>query len=111
MFTVTDAVQNTGAAEVSLYSYGIIARHGLPKLQNIYVVHEGMVRRTDGSLEEVKYSKFAGLAPNEKEGYPAEVLDATTDGWIGFTDHYWMTTLIPEQGKAYTCLLYTSRCV
>ena len=102
MFTVTDAVQNTGAAEVSLYSYGIIARHGLPKLQNIYVVHEGMVRRTDGSLEEVKYSKFAGLAPNEKEGYPAEVLDATTDGWIGFTDHYWMTTLIPEQGKAYT---------
>ncbi|GLS88480.1 membrane protein insertase YidC [Cypionkella aquatica] len=104
MFTVTDSVENTGATAASLYSYGIVARHGLPKLQNIYVVHEGLVRRTDGSLEELNYSKFASLTPNEKEGYPAEVSEAATDGWIGFTDHYWMTTLIPEQGKPYTAV-------
>jgi YidC/Oxa1 family membrane protein insertase len=102
MFTVSDQVKNTGTAAVSLYNYGIIARHGLPKLQNIYVVHEGLVRRTDGSLEEVKYKKVAGLPQVEAEAAQAEVKTATTDGWIGFTDHYWMTTLIPEQGKPYT---------
>ncbi|MDB5660820.1 MAG: rane protein insertase YidC [Cypionkella sp.] len=104
MFTVTDSVENSGTVAANLYSYGIVARHGLPKLQNIYVVHEGLVRRTDGSLEELKYSKFASLAVNDNEGYPAEVTAAATDGWIGFTDHYWMTTLIPEQGKPYTAV-------
>ena len=102
LFTVTDSVQNTGAAEVSLYSYGIVARHGLPKLQNIYVVHEGLVRRTDGTFAEANYDDVADYAVIEREAAQAEVIDATTDGWIGFTDHYWMTTLIPEQGKPYT---------
>jgi YidC/Oxa1 family membrane protein insertase len=102
LFTVTDSVENTGAAEVSLYNYGIVARHGLPKLQNIYVVHEGLVRRTDGTLEEMKYKAVADLPVVDTEGAQAEVLQANTDGWIGFTDHYWMTTLIPEQGKPYT---------
>ncbi|MDZ4393293.1 membrane protein insertase YidC [Cypionkella sp.] len=104
MFTVTDSVQNTGSAAANLYSYGQIIRQGLPALQGIYVVHEGLVRRTDGGLEELNYSKFASMTPNEREGYPAEVTEATQDGWIGFTDHYWMTTLVPEQGKPYTAV-------
>jgi YidC/Oxa1 family membrane protein insertase len=102
MFTVTDSVQNTGTAEVSLYSYGIVARHGLPKLQNIYVVHEGMVRRTDGTFQEANYDDVTGYPIVDREAAQAEVIEATTDGWIGFTDHYWMATLIPEQGKPYT---------
>jgi YidC/Oxa1 family membrane protein insertase len=102
LFTITDGVKNSGATEVSLYNYGIIARHGLPKLQNIYVVHEGMVRRTDGALEEMKYSSVADLPQIDTEAAQAEVLQAQSDGWIGFTDHYWMTTLIPEQGKPFT---------
>ena len=102
LFTVTDSVQNTGTSPASLYNYGIVARHGLPTLQNIYVVHEGLIRRTDGTLEEMKYKALAGLPEVATEGAQAEVLQAATDGWIGFTDHYWMTTLIPEQGKPYT---------
>ena len=31
MFTITDSVENTGAAPVSLQPYGMIRRHGLPK--------------------------------------------------------------------------------
>lgn len=104
MFTITDAVQNTGTAEARLAPYGIIARHGLPKLQNIYVVHEGVVRRTDGGLEEIKYKNIVDLPVVDHEGGAAEVVEATQDGWIGFTDHYWMTTLIPEQGKPYTAV-------
>jgi YidC/Oxa1 family membrane protein insertase len=35
------------------------------------------------------------------EGARAEVTQVTENGWIGFTDHYWMTTLIPENGTPF----------
>jgi YidC/Oxa1 family membrane protein insertase len=105
MFTVTDTVQNAGTTPVSLQPYGIIARHSLPQLQNIFVVHEGAIQKIDGTLTETNYDDITAFDVNPREGLPAEVTDATTEGWIGFTDHYWMTTLIPEQGKPYTAVL------
>lgn len=105
MFTVKDTVQNASAAEVALQPYGIIARHGLPKLQNIFVVHEGAIQRTDGELTETDYKDVTAFDVNPREGLPAVVAEATTDGWIGFTDHYWMTTLVPEQGKPFKSVL------
>jgi YidC/Oxa1 family membrane protein insertase len=103
MFTINDAVQNNTAADVRLAQRGVVARHGLPtNLQNIYVVHEGLIRRTDGEFNELDYADIEALPAVEREGAPAEVIEATTDGWIGFTDHYWMATLIPTQGAGYT---------
>jgi len=104
MFTITDKVDNAGTAEARLAPYGIVARHGLPKLQNTYIVHEGLVRRTDGTFGEVDYADFADFAVPEGEALPTEKQAATTDGWIGFTDHYWMATLVPEQGKPWTSI-------
>jgi YidC/Oxa1 family membrane protein insertase len=105
MFTVTDTVENTSAAAVTLQPYGIVARHGLPKLQNIFVVHEGAVQRADGELTETDYADIAALEVDAREGLPAAVTEATTDGWVGFTDHYWMTALVPEQGKPFKSVL------
>jgi YidC/Oxa1 family membrane protein insertase len=102
LFTVTDSVANAGTAEARLAPYGIIARHGLPKLEGVYVVHEGPVRRIDGDLEESKYSNVPKLA--DFEGAKGEAIASKGDGWIGFTDHYWMTTLVPEQGKPFTAV-------
>jgi YidC/Oxa1 family membrane protein insertase len=105
LFTVSDAVQNTTAAEVRLAQRGVVARHGLPNnLQKIFVVHEGLIRRTDGEFHEFDYKDMVKLPLVDREGAPAEVIDATTDGWIGFTDHYWMTTLVPTQGSAFTAV-------
>ncbi len=105
VFTVTDRVENASAGEVTLQPYGIIARHGLPQLQNIFVVHEGAIQRNDGKLLETDYADITELEVDPAEGLPAQVTQSTTDGWIGFTDHYWMTTLIPEQGKPYKSVL------
>ncbi|HEX9859443.1 MAG TPA: membrane protein insertase YidC [Paracoccaceae bacterium] len=103
MFTVTDAVENTGATEARLAPYGILARHGEPTdLQNIFVVHEGVVGRADGTLTETDYDDVADLPMVEREAGLAQVVEAQTDGWIGFTDHYWMTALIPAQGAPFT---------
>ncbi len=103
MFSVTQGVRNTTGAPVNLASYGIVARHGKPlNLQNFFVLHEGVVGRADGELAEVKYDDVAELPQVAREGALAEVREAATDGWIGFTDKYWMTTLIPAQGKPFT---------
>ena len=105
MFTVTDQVENAGAEAVTLAPYGVVARHGLPEgLQNFFVLHEGVVGRTDGTLAEVDYDDITEFPVVPREGAQADVTEATTDGWIGFTDKYWMTTLIPEQGKPFTAV-------
>jgi len=105
MFTVTDRVENTGATAVTLQPYGIIARHGLPKMQNNFVVHQGAIQRNDGELVETEYGDLAELEVDPDEGLPAAVTASQVDGWVGFTDHYWMTALIPEQGKAFKSVL------
>lgn len=103
MFTITDTVANTGAVEARLFPYGIVARHGTPTdLENFFVSHEGVVARADGKLTETKYKDVADLPLVEREGGLAEVTEATTDGWIGFASKYWMTVLVPEQGKPFT---------
>ncbi|MCT8330117.1 membrane protein insertase YidC [Albidovulum sediminis] len=104
MFTITQSVENTTGAAVRLAPYGIIARHGIPDAQRIYVLHEGLVRGADGTLEEIKYDDIPDLAPVEGEGN-AEIIDVTQDGWIGFTDKYWMATLIPAPGQAFTSVV------
>jgi YidC/Oxa1 family membrane protein insertase len=96
---------------VTLQPYGIVARHGLPQLQNIFVVHEGAIQRVDGELTETNYDEFPDFEVDANEGLPAVVSNGTVDGWIGFTDHYWMTTLVPEQGKPYKAVLkYRAEC-
>ena len=103
MFTVTDTVTNTGGAEARLFPYGIVAQHGKPTdLENFFVSHEGVVARADGTLTETKYDDVADLPLVEREGAKAEVVEAATDGWIGFASKYWMTVLVPEQGKPFT---------
>jgi len=105
MFSVTDTVQNASGTAVSLFPYGIVARHGQPTgLQNFFVLHEGMVSRTDGTLTELGYDDIIDFPVIAREGAQAEVVDAGADGWIGFTDKYWMTTLIPEQGVPFTAV-------
>jgi len=92
MFTITQTVTNTGEAPRTLAPYGILARHGLPDtLKNFFILHEGGIRMVDGQLSEIDYDDFE----------PATAHEAVTvqqDAWTGFTDHYWMTALIPGTG-------------
>ncbi|NKX45371.1 membrane protein insertase YidC [Roseicyclus persicicus] len=103
MFTVTQSVENTGATAARLAPYGIVARHGLPDdLQNFFILHEGVVRKVDGQLDEIAYDDIPDLDFVQREGAAAEVVEVQSDGWIGFTDKYWMTTLIPGADQPFT---------
>ncbi|MBS1301460.1 membrane protein insertase YidC [Loktanella sp. SALINAS62] len=102
MFDVTQSVENTGDAEIAIRPYGLIRQYGVPSdLENFFILHEGLVRMTDGELEELKYNKIEDYSVDPAEGTNAERVDVTTSGWIGYTGHYWMTALIPQDGTAF----------
>lgn len=104
LFTVGQSLQNNGDAAFSAAPYGIIARHGRPDTQNNFILHEGVVGMVDGTLVEMKYDDVAELDPIDREGR-AEVYNVTGNGWIGFTDKYWMSSLAPAPGQAFTAVV------
>ena len=104
LFTITQTLENTGTAPFSAAPYGILARHGKPDTQNFFVLHEGVVGMTDGKLLELKYKDMPELAAVAGEG-PAELISVQENGWIGFTDKYWMTTLAPAPGQSFTAVV------
>jgi YidC/Oxa1 family membrane protein insertase len=93
MFTLTDAVANTGSAPVTLHPYGIVSRDGLPHTQAYYILHEGLIGvLEDGSLKEIAYKKALNNPPSTFQ---------SKSGWLGITDKYWAAVMVPEQGKAF----------
>ncbi len=105
LFTVTQSVQNDSGEAVRLAPYGIVARHGEPAdLSGFFIIHEGMIRMADGELSETDYGNAEDFDFVEREGAQVEVAEVTESGWIGFTDHYWMTALVPQQGQPFTAV-------
>ncbi len=103
MFTINQSVENTGAKPQKMAPYGVVVRHGVPKnLKGFFIIHEGAIRMSDGSLEETSYKDMRKLDYVDREAANAEVIDVKKNGWIGFTDHYWMTTLVPTPGQGFT---------
>lgn len=102
MFTITQSVENTSGSTASLAPYGILARHGEPQdLKNFFILHEGVVGMADGKLSEIDYGDMTDFTVDPREGARAEVVQVEADGWIGFTDHFWMSTLIPAPGSGF----------
>ncbi len=102
LFTFEQSVQNASDTAVSARPYGLLRRHGQPDdLKNFFILHEGLVRMTDGELEETGYDDITDYEVDPRERTQAERLDVTASGWIGYTDHYWMTTLIPDQSSPF----------
>lgn len=102
MFTVSQSVENATETDKRLQPYGIIARHGEPDTINFFVLHEGVVAMADGSLIESDYGDMLDFDFVEREGARAQIEQIEENGWIGFTDKNWMTTLIPTPGQSFT---------
>lgn len=102
MFTVVQSVENTTGSAVALRPYGLLRRHGEPTdLKNFFVLHEGLIRLSDGELQEEDYGNMEDFDVDGREGVPADRIEVAESGWIGYTDHYWMSTLIPDTGTPF----------
>ncbi|MBQ2261425.1 MAG: membrane protein insertase YidC [Loktanella sp.] len=102
MFSFAQSIENAGDAPVSARPYGILRRHGEPSdAKRFFILHEGLVRMSDGELEETTYRKITDHNFDERERTQADRIEVAQTGWIGYTDHYWMTTLIPDQTSPF----------
>jgi YidC/Oxa1 family membrane protein insertase len=92
MFTVRDEVVNKGSEPATLYPYALISRHGHPRLEGFYILHEGLI----GVFGE-QGLKEVGYADVEKQ---KQISFKATNAWLGITDKYWAATLIPDTTAA-----------
>jgi YidC/Oxa1 family membrane protein insertase len=104
LFSITQSVTNNSGTDVRMAPYGIIARVGDPDVIGFYILHEGAVASLDGELQETKYKNIKKLDVVPEERTNASVTPVEQSGWIGFTDKYWMTTLVPDNGQKFTAV-------
>jgi YidC/Oxa1 family membrane protein insertase len=100
MFTVTQSVENKSGQPVRLMPYGLVLREGAPKTATTYVLHQGSIGMADGTLHDLTFKKMTKLDADPAEGQ-ADLVDVAEGGWIGLTDKYWMTTLVPTPGQPF----------
>ena len=90
MFTVRQRVANLGEKPISVAGYGYLYRYGAGKDHDTWTIHSGPVASYNGTVDyDVNYDtvKDEGVKSFDSKG-----------GWVGYTDIYWLTALVPDQG-------------
>ncbi len=96
LFTIKQRVFNQSNVTIDLAAYGILARHSAPETIGFYILHEGIVGYDDGELVELSYDDITDQKYDDRERANLEIYEIKENGWIGFTDKYWMSTLVGE---------------
>jgi len=92
LFKINQEVKNNSLVQVELYPYAQLTRKNIPEdLKGFYILHEGFIAVLDEELKEDDYDDI-----EEKK-----IVREADKGWIGITDKYWMTALIPEIGEKF----------
>ena len=73
------------------YPYAQITRNGKPEGRQIYILHEGFLGVFGDELQEKDYSDI------DKERFST----TSSKGWLGITDKYWLSAIVPEKGKEF----------
>lgn len=81
MVTIKDRVTNVSSKDIVIAPSSCLNISN-PKHNNYAVVHEGLVGSIDGKVEEIKYKDI-----EESNSY-------RNAEWLGFTDLYWLTSII-----------------
>ena len=90
MFSVEQRVANGGGGAVAVRPYSLISRAGASADPDSYTMHVGPVGVFNGNAD---YDwGYDDLASGASQSF------STRGGWLGFTDKYWLTALIPAQG-------------
>ena len=91
LITVNEQIKNQSNQTINLFHYAQITRKQKPKIQDFYILHEGLLGVVDENLTEEDYDDVV----EKKKSYKG------SKGWVGITDKYWLTAVIPEKGKNF----------
>jgi YidC/Oxa1 family membrane protein insertase len=102
MVTVTDSVEATRQGiEASVTPYSFIRRVGTPVVAGFYILHEGLLGVIgENGLQEFSYSSMEKEPLRAANERAREFKDAV-GGFIGITDKYWASALVPDQTKPF----------
>ncbi len=100
MFTVKQEVTNHSGQPIKLFPWQRVRRDYTPETSGYYLLFEGMLGLSHGTLQEWKYSQTKDGAKDK----PDDVAYSSTGagGWGGITDKYWLTALVPDQSVPTT---------
>ena len=91
LFTIKQRVSNLGAAPVVLRSYGLVSRADKGLDVSSWTNHVGPISFLDGKAD-------YGTDWKDLDENKAGVTHDSRGGWLGFTDKYWLTALVPASG-------------
>ena len=90
MITATQTVANRGTAPTVVRPFALVNRTDKTASLDTWNVHSGPLGAFAGSVD------FANDYSDVREAPAGTITPAGRPGWIGFTDIYWMSTLIPD---------------
>ena len=91
MISATQSVTNAGGAPVAVQPFAFVNRTDKTASIDTWQVHSGPIGAFDGSVN---------FATNYKDVVAAgQVPAAGRPNWIGFTDIYWLSALVPADGS------------
>ena len=94
MFTITHSARNNTSASLTLYPFAQISRTGRPQTSNLFILHEGAIGFFgEEGLNELDYDDLIDERVVSKQA---------ATGWLGITDKYWATAIIPPQDVSFS---------
>lgn len=94
MFTITHSARNNTNASLTLYPFAQISRTGRPQTSNLFILHEGAIGFFgEEGLNELDYDNLIDERVVSKQA---------ATGWLGITDKYWATAIIPPQDVSFS---------
>jgi len=91
LFRITQSIKNKSNKSYQFYPYAQITKKGKPDGIQIYILHEGFLGVFGEELKEEDYDDI------EKEKFTVN----SSKGWLGITDKYWLTAIVPEKNKEF----------
>ena len=102
MFKITQEIINNSNKEFNVFPYRLIKRINIPETINFFILHEGLISNLDEELLEKNYDDLMDDCSSTISTKKLFCDKKTSGGWLGFTDKYWMTTLIPNINETIT---------
>ncbi|MBR36709.1 MAG: membrane protein insertase YidC [Rhodobacteraceae bacterium] len=91
LFKVKQTIINNSEKTYNFYPYGQIIRNIAPDVTDFYILHEGLIGVFDDQLVEEDYDDI------EEKKFSVNA----DKGWLGITDKYWITSLIPQENRKF----------
>ncbi len=99
MFSIKQEIFNGSNKTIDVFPYRLIKRINTPDTINFFILHEGLISLLNDELLEKDYDDLIDDCSSANTSKNLYCDNKSQGGWLGFTDKYWMSVLIPDPTK------------